>query len=424
MNSTAVNGTALIRRTKQRIPVKFVNIIGRHVRRLGSERKRFDPENMCQEAERRTGLDDFGDESFREPLTVLLDAIRREAHLHTIGWQLMRRQIIGRLCVRLGMQAYWKHRPEVLENQIARPLVIIGLPRTGTTFLFYLLAQDPAHRWLPNWEALNPVPPRSGPDQRRNRAIRINRVLDWLVPEMRRKHAFAADNPSECFHLLLATFETEILPFIIDIPSYRTWLYGRNRLPAYRFYRNQLHVLQNERPRERWLLKTPFHIFNLDILLSVFPDACIVHTHRDPAQALPSTCSLEASFRDLYAERINYGELGRETVEHFACGMDRCLKVRAKAEASHFCDVDYRTLVREPMTVVERIYRQFSFPLSSGAIAQMHTYLADNPQGKHGAHRYSLEDFGLDAETVRIKFKRYSEQFGIDSEAHRTRAHA
>src|SRR5262249_15942657 len=163
--------------------------------------------------------------------------------------------------------------------------------------------------------------PRADPDRRRDRAIRTNRVLDWLVPEMRGKHAFAADNPSECFHLLLATFETEIFPFIIDVPSYRAWLGDRNRVASYPFSRHQLRVLQNERRRERWLLKSPFHIFSLDALLSVLPDACIVYTHRHPVQALPSACSLAASFRDLYAERLDCGELGREIVEHFACGM-------------------------------------------------------------------------------------------------------
>ncbi len=413
MNNTAGDTTTLIRRPRQRLPVKVINIIGNRLGRLA--KKPLDSEEVCREAERRTGLADFGDDSFRQPLAVLLDAIQREAHLHTIGWSLMRTQIIGRLCARLGMLAYWKRRPEVLEDRIIRPLVIIGLPRSGTTFLFNLLAHDPAHRWLPNWEALRPVPPVAGADERRNQAIRTNRLLKWLVPEMQRKHAFAADNPSECFHLLLATFETEVLPFIIDIPSYRTWLYTRNRVASYQFYANELKVLQRERRRERWLLKTPFHIFNLDALLCVFPDACIVHTHRDPLQALPSACSLEDSFRVLYTEKVDYGELGRETLGHFAYGMDRCLNVRAKADATRFYDVDYRTLVSEPMTVVDSIYRHFGFQLSVRARTQMCAYLTNNPQGKYGKHQYTLEDFGLDAGSVRRKFERYTQEFGIDS---------
>jgi hypothetical protein len=418
MGSTGMVDRPLIRPPVQRMPVKFVNAVGSAVGRLGIKRGRWDLASMCRAAERGTGLDDFGDDSFREPLEVLLDSIQREAHLHTVGWHLMLRQIIRRLSIRLEMQAYWKRYPETLENVIARPLFIVGLPRTGTTFLFNLLAQDPAHRWLSNWEALSPLPPRKpGPDDRRCRATRANRMLNWLVPDMRRKHAFAADNPSECFHLLLTTFESEIMPFIIDLPTYQTWLYSRNRLAGYRFYRNQLHVLQHQRWGKRWLLKTPFHIFNLDVLLTVFPDACIIQTHRDPLKALPSTCSLQASFRDLYAETIDCSGLGKQTLEHFAYGLDRCLEVRAKVHADHFWDVDYLTLLRNPVAVVGDIYRHFGFPLTDEVIVKMRAHLANNPQDKHGTHRYSLEEFGLAAETITKRFKQYTQQFRIPSES-------
>jgi hypothetical protein len=411
MASAAIGERSLTRRPVQRMPVRVMNAVGNGCRRLGVERAPLSPEGMCREAAARTGLSDFGDESFRSALEVLADSIEREAHLHVVARHLIRGQIVGRLAGRLQMQSYWTKRPQVLERPLTRPLFILGLPRTGTSLLFYLLAQDPAHRWLSNWEALSPVPGNSSADERRSRAVKNNRLLNWLAPDLRRKHAVQADNPAECIHLQLMTFESEYFPFAMDIPTYRTWLYGRDRVPGYRHYRNQLCVLQDQRWGERWLLKTPFHIFSLDALLAVFPDACIVHTHRDPLEALPSTCSLQATLRDLYADKVDCAQLGRDILEHFAHGMDRCLDVRAKAAPSHFHDLDYRALVRDPMAAVEGIYRRFDFDLTPEARARMLGFLANNPQHGNGAHRYSLADFGLEAETVTARFKRYSDRF-------------
>lgn len=413
MDSIGLTDPPLTRRPIQRMPVKIANAVGGGLGHLGLGRRRADADSLCREAVRRTGLHDFGDESFREPLEVLLDSVHREAHLHPVGQRLIHKQIVGRLGARLQMQDYWTRRPQVLESEIARPLFILGLPRTGTTFLFYLLAQDPAHRWLSNWEAHSPIPRQSAADQRRHHAIRSNRLLNWLVPDLQRKHAFAADNPAECIHLQLMTFESENFPFIIDLPTYRTWLYGRNRVAGYRHYRSQLQVLQDQRRGERWLLKTPFHIFSLDALLSVFPDACVVHVHRDPLETLPSTCSLQMTFRDLYADRIDCAQLGKDVLEHFAYGIDRCLDARASTAADHFHDVHYRGLLRDPMATVERIYRRFGFRLSEEARARMHAYIANNKQHKHGEHRYSLDDFGLDAHAVAARFKRYNEEFQV-----------
>jgi Sulfotransferase family len=397
------------------MPVRVMNAVGNGCSRLGLDGMRLHAEGMCREAVRRTGLSDFGDESFRPALEILVDSIQREAHLHMVGRHLIRQQIIGRLAARLQMQAYWASRPQALEQPIARPLFVLGLPRTGTTLLFYLLAQDPAHRWLSNWEAHNPLPRDSEPDQRRLRAVKSNRLLNWLAPDLRRKHAVAADNPAECIHLQMMTFESEYFPFAVDVPGYRTWLYRRDRVSGYRHYRNQLCVLQDQRWGERWLLKTPFHIFSLDALLAVFPDACIVQTHRDPLEALASTCSLQATLRDLYADKIDCAQLGRDVLEHFAYGMDRCMDARAKVPARHFHDVNYRALVRDPVAVVEGIYRHFGFDLTQDARARMRAFLANNPQHKNGMHRYSLADFGLDAESASTRFKRYTDQFLIPS---------
>jgi hypothetical protein len=418
MDSAAITTSNLVRRPVQRVPVRLVNAVGRGLGHLGVQGSLLGPDAACREAELKTGLDDFGGESFREPLKVLLESTQREARLHPLGWQFTRTQIIRRLGNRLELQAYWKRHPEALETQIVQPLFIIGLPRTGTTLLFNLLARDPTHRWMSFWEAESPVPPATTTaDRRRERATMPIRMLNWMVPEMRSKHIFAADAPEECGMLMANTFESETFSFMTDIPTYRNWLYGRNRVGAYRYYKKQLQLLQHLRRGERWLLKMPFHAFNLDALLTVFPDANIVQIHRDPLKAVPSNCSLQSSYRDLYNETVDCGQLGKDTLEQLGHGLDRCLDVRVQAPAEQFYDVQYPTFVEDPIGVVKGIYRHFGLGITDEVLGQMRGYLANNPKDKHGVHRYSLEAFGLDAETVTRRFKRYTGQFGIASES-------
>jgi Sulfotransferase family len=416
MDSAAIAAGPLVRRPFQRMPVRFANAIGRGLGRLGKAGV-LDPDAACKEAALTTGLDDFGDESFREPLKVLLESAQREARLHPVGWKGIRTQIMRRLENRLTLQACWKSSPEALEAQIRGPLFIIGLPRTGTTLLFNLLARDPAHRWMTYWEAARPVPPKeeSG-DQRRQRATLPLRLLNWMVPEMRSKHFFETDAPEECGLLIANSLEAELFCFEMDVPSYRAWLYERNRVASYRYYKKQLQLLQHLRPGQRWLLKLPFHAFNLDALLTVFPDACIIHTHRDLLKALPSTCSLEASYRDLYAEVVDCRQLGKDTLEQFGRGLDRCLDVRAKAPPGQFYDLHYPKFVADPVGVIKDMYRHFGFAMNHDVLARMRSYLASNPKDKHGVHRYSLAAFGLEPDAVNRRFRRYTEHFRIRPE--------
>ena len=415
--------TPLIRRPVQRLPVKLVNGAIAYLNHLGFKQGDLDAQSACDEAERAVGLDDFGGDFFRAGLGVLLDSIHREAHLHPIGWQSLRAIIIRRLTIRLEMQQFWKQHPEVLQSPIKRPLFILGLPRTGTTLLFNLLAEDPAHRWMANWEVVSPMPPtNSKPDQSRRRAAIASRILNWSAPEMRQKHVYESDTPDECGALMWNTFEAELFAFMIDVPTYRRWLYGRDRLTAYRYYRSQLQTLQHTRSGERWLLKWPFHVFNLDALLAVFPDACIVNLHRDVKKVLPSNCSLQSTWRSLYAEVIDGGQLGKDTFEHLAYGLDRSMDVRATAPTEPFCDVQYSVLMRDPIAVVKDIYRQFDLPLTDAVLERMRSYIANNPQHKHGPHRYSLEDFGIEPQSVTTRFARYNDRFAVPEETPAARA--
>lgn len=407
----------LLRRSFQRLPVKLANTAGDGLSRLGIRPGALEAERLCRKAREKTGLDDFGDEAFREALSILLSAIDREANLHTFGRLLAREWIVRCLAARLQMQAQWKQRPEILEIPVARPLFVVGLPRSGTTLLFNLLAQDPAHRWLTNWEALNLG--RSlvrEPAHAQRGAVRANRLTRWLVPELQRKHALTPELPEECWRLLWNTFEAAVFFTWFDVPSYRTWLLSRDRASGYRYYRAQLQILQERRHAERWLLKAPEHAFNLDALLAAFPDACIVQTHRDPLKVLPSACSLAATLRGLYVPAVDCGRLGVEAVDYFSLGLGRCMAIRGKYSPDRFLDVHYEALVRDPLAAVAGVYRHFDLPLTEESLTRMRGYLAAHGQHEHGVHRYSLADFGMAEAAVSRRFKDYVDYFGIISE--------
>jgi hypothetical protein len=373
-------------------------------------------EDLLRDAERETGLKDFGDNAFLEPLRILLAAAEGEGRLHRYGRGVLHGMVLHTLRNRLHVQSYWKRHPQALELPIRSPVFIVGMPRTGTTLLFNLLAQDPAHRWLPQWEALTPAPPPSyNPDQRREYAVGANRLIDKVLPGLRAIHSTGPDDPEECGPLLRNSFESEQFWVLFDVPSYLDWLGKRERTRSYRYYRNQLKLLQHQRPGRRWLLKSPAHLLALNALLAVFPDANVIQTHRDPLKALPSFCSLVGTNRGLSTAAGDFQRLGAETAILLSDRLNRCFEVRRGA-AGHFHDVQYQALIQDPIGTVEAIYRRFGFDLTEEVLQLMRKFLTDNPRHKHGAHRYSLAQFGLDADTERARFRDYTARFEVPLE--------
>jgi hypothetical protein len=417
--AVAMKPPVLNRRPAQRLPLKLFNVVGAGLQRLGVRVGDLHPEQLCREAIRKTGLRDWGGSEFHEPLGVFLEAVEKAPKLHSFGRVAVHASLVHALSNRLLLQAYWCRYPQVLQLQVKRPLFIMGAPRTGTTLLFNLLAQDPTHRPLLNWEASTPAP-----SPRQNRvdldykyAANVGRQLHYLLPDLRHKHDFGPDAPEECNILFLNTLESEILYFWYDVPHYRAWLNTRDRVGSYANYCNQLKLLQHLRPGHRWLLKSTTHIYSLAALLTVFPDACIIQTHRDPLKVLPSTCSLEATYRGLCYPVVDYARLADESAEQLSLGLTACRVERSRFPAHHFYDAHYRELVRDPIGVLKAIYRQFDFELGHKTVERMAGYLAANPQYKHGVHRYSLEEFGLDARRERARFGDYVNAYQIAEDA-------
>jgi len=398
--------------TTRRPPwVKAVNAAGAALRRAGVRWPAVDAEAMLRAAKRRTGLDDFGDGRFREGLHALVDAFNARDNAHAFGRIFFREFCTGLLVNRLKIQDDLKRHPEILDVPVPRPLIITGLPRSGTTFLHRLMSEDPAGRTMLFWEALEPSPsPRPETyktDPRIARARKSMGLLYRLSPRLATAHEFEAESPEEDNNLFAHEFAAGILGFMFDVPDYVRWLNQQDLVPGYRSMKRQLQLLSWKYRGDYWVLKAPAHLYGLDALLAVFPDANLVVTHRDPLQVIPSVCSLAAGFRGILADRLDLRRLGAEFAEAMAVGPARAAAARADADPARFFDVPYKRLTADPVGTVRDVCRHFGYDFSPDYEARARGWLARNPQHKHGVHRYRLDDFGLDAGTVNRHFAAY-----------------
>jgi len=381
---------------------------------------RFDADALIAAARRRSGLDRFDDEAFREPLQRLLDAIEREARLTPIGRLITRTRLIGVLENRLRAQALFERNPEILEERVAAPIFIVGLQRTGTTMLQRLLAADPGLRALASWEALNPAPLPRRPWHRRDprigRAVLAEKGLRYLAPDFFAIHPVEAEAPEEEVILLDYSFLSTVAEATLHVPSFAAWLETQDQTPAYRYLRTMLQLLQWQTRGDRWILKTPHHLEWIDTLLAVFPDARIIQTHRDPLKTLASFCSMIAHGRGVFSDQLDPHEVGAHWWRKTVRQVDRAMASRDARGGEAFLDVSYYDLMADPMAQVERIYDFIGRPLDADVRARMATSRRENPQNKHGQHRYQLEDFGLDRAAVEAGFAAYRERHGIRHE--------
>lgn len=380
----------------------------------------LDEETLLGEAQRVTGLNNFGDESFRIPLQIVLESLNKEAHLNTLGRALHRRYLFQLLVRRLRIQEDFKRYPEIGKVPIEKPLFVLGLPRSGTSFLHNLLSQDPSNRWLHLWELFNPSPSpdylTKETDPRIGEAESLIGFYNSLVPQLSTAYYLDPKGPEECNILLEHDFTSLLFEVRANVPSYSEWFLNQDLVPSYRYYRQQLQLLAWKWSGDRWLLKAPIHLHYLSALMTVFPDACIVHTHRDPLKALPSLCSLFALIRGLYTDRVDLGAIGQNRLNWLATGIERSMQMRQNIPAQQVYDLNYLNFISDPIRTVHQIYDYFGYDFSPVLEENLKQYITNNPQHKHGVHRYSLEQFGLDASKVTQTFEDYCLQFNIPSE--------
>jgi hypothetical protein len=370
-------------------------------------------------ARRRTRLDDFGEPSFREPLSRLLAAIESEAALTPVGRLITRERLVGLLMNRLRAVSFFERRPEVRQGELDPPIVIAGLPRTGTTLLHRLLAVDRSLRPLLSWEALNPapIPGRHAAQGRSDPRIRIaersRRGLAYLAPDFLAVHPVDPHAPEEEILLLDVSFRSTVAEAILRVPSFARWLEAQDQTPAYEMLRDLLKLLSWQGGGRRWVLKTPHHLEWLDTLLAVFPGATIVQTHRDPAKILPSLCSLVAHGRGVFSDEVDPIEIGLEWSAKVRRMIERAMASRDRHGEERFADVAYEALVHDPMAEVTRLYARIGLELTTETRRAMEATLREHGRERHGKHVYSAADFGLDEGRIGEDFAAYRARFRV-----------
>jgi len=403
--------------------LRLLNGVGGALRGLGLPLLDLDEESLLARASRRTGLDDFGDDQFRAPLGVLLDGLEREAALTILGRVIVRSDLIRLLENRLSMVDARRRHPEIAAGRIARPLVIVGLPRTGTTILHQLLAQDPANRVPMTWEVMHvhPAPERATyeTDPRIAAVEKHLSGVDRLIPNFKSMHPMGSQLPQECVAMTAHDFASMVFTTTHTLPTYQAWLDRHELGWVYASHRRQLQYLQWHCPAERWVLKSPGHLWTLDALLAEYPDARIVQTHRDPLRVIASLASLVALLRSMSSDAIDRIAIGREWTERLAAGLHHAMRVRAArpADAVPVFDMHFQEFIRDEIGMVRRIYTHFDLELTPDAEGRMRRFLAANPKDKHGAHRYTLADAGLEVGEERARYREYAERYQVASEA-------
>ncbi len=395
--------------------IRLANRAGAGLARAGVRMPALDASKLLARAERRTGLSDFGDDSFREGLERLARGLADEANLSQVGRIVAHYNLVDHLCVRLRLIAYRRHRPEVARQEIKRPVFILGLPRTGTTILFELLAQDPAMRAPASWEVAKPVPPPTtcnyDTDKRRAQVARLLPVMEKLAPGFRRIHAIDAHLPQECVYLLASHFMSEQFAYMYNLPGYRQWLLESDMGPAYRWHRDFLQHLQVDCPGERWVLKSPAHLGYLETLLAQYPDACIIWTHRRPLDAMASFASLTGTLHGGFSDHVDPVATAQQEVSHYARVASAGLAQRDRLGEERFFDAGFEAICDDPLAVVRDIYERFSLPLAPGVLDRMRRYLEQRPRHLYGKHEYSTAAFGLRRDSEAANFGVYLDRF-------------
>ncbi|MEV6599980.1 sulfotransferase [Actinoplanes sp. NPDC051346] len=375
-------------------------------------------DDLHASATRLTGLDDFGDDDYVEGLRVLLDSYASESALTPVGSKATRAMVRSGLVSRLLSEAAWRRHPDHASVAVSRPIFVTGLPRTGTTALHRLLAADPAHQGLELWlaEAPQPRPPRhlweshpvyaalQGSYGRHHEAD----------PEFMGMHYTAADQVEECWRLLCQSMMSVSYECLAHIPSYSQWLSGQDWTAAYRRHRRNLQLIGLPDRDRRWVLKNPSHLFALDALLTAYPDAVVIQTHRAPRTAIASVCSLNARAARGWSERFSGDTVGRDQLELWSRGARRFLADRARHSPEHFVDVDYDDFVSDPLATVAAIYDRLGLRLTAQARFAMEVLHARSGSGaRRPAHTYELADFGLTAAEVDEAFGEYLAVHGV-----------
>jgi hypothetical protein len=377
--------------------------------------------DLIASAQKRTGLDDFGQWNFREPLEVLLHAYENESALTTFGRLAARWDMSRMLTNLLRLRREEAEHPEILRESITQPIFILGMPRSGTTFLHNLLILDPNLRIPLCWQTILPYPLSDDPDtpDRRERVVRRQLAgFLRLAPHLPELHPLAANGAQECIEITGQVFQSMRYDTTHYVPSYEQWLDRAGHLEAYRFHRRFLQHLQHQDRPRRWVLKSPDHIFAFSALEKVYPDARFIFVHREPLRVLASVAKLTEILRWPFTRRVDRDQIGRQVMRRWRQGADALVAVSDRYRHSdRLLHLRHDDLIGDPIGTVKHIYRHFGMVLEEATARRFQQAIARRPNWGYGRNHYRLDEFGLEASEVKRAFEAYADYFGLASEA-------
>jgi hypothetical protein len=372
---------------------------------------------LHEAARAATGLENFGGSSYLLGLRRLIAAYATDLPDDLAIREACFAMTLPGLVGRLHSERGWAEHPQCLGRPIERPLVIAGIPRTGTTALHMLLAQDPQFQGLERWLIPNPIvrPARALWDAHpfHRAAIRSVQALVEASPTAMAVHGIGADDVDECLALMMQEFVTNQLPSLLDLPSYDAWFLEQDEAPSYHRLADNLRLIGFAESEKTWLLKNPTHLLRMETLLAVFPDARVIHTHRDPVTSIVSTCKMLAAFRGNPLPGSPAARaIGPRQLRVYKRAVEHTMAVR-KRFPEQFHDVHQNALLENPMDVVRGVYAFFKFDLDSEAEARMRRWIKEHPAPRRADHEDAAADFGLTEAEIRREFAAYAEHYGL-----------
>jgi hypothetical protein len=375
-------------------------------------------DELVEHAIGRAATDDFGADTWREGLRILVDSFNTEASLTELGEQVVTDQLVGFLVNRLEVEACYQANPDIDEGRIEAPLFGLGLPRTGSTALSFLLAADRRRRSLRTWEAGQPCPPPTAATEESDPRIARTQagldVVNEMFPDFAGMLPRSATGPQECLLVMALEFRSMVFEGYGAVPSYTEWLLSCDMVPAYRYHERVLKLLQWRCPPRRWWLKSPAHMASIEALDAVYPDARFVMTHRDVASVIPSLCALKHALTSPLTSRMETTALGRREADLWHEALQRTLALRDAGREERFFDVSFARMQAAPLEAVAELYRALGDELQADARARMAQWWEDNAPQRRAGPSPDPAAFGIDEKDLRERFDFYRRRFLSD----------
>lgn len=381
---------------------------------------RLKSREIIEAANHATTTDLAADTALTEALECYIESAETDANLNTFGRLAVKNMLVGALTSRFALEHWYQQRPELQLETIDKPWIVIGLPRTGTSILSILLGLDPFNRALLQWEAQHPVPPstlaNAEEDPRIAQHAKTVAQMHKINPAISSMHPFGSTLAEECTAVFTYSLRTIGMETIAFTPTYGRWLDAADATPAYQIHKKMLQALQQVQPTPHWVMKSPNHLWNLPAMLSAYPNARVIWTHRDPAKLVPSLASLNSTMQMPFTRELNAPRVGEYWASKVDTAIERAINFDANADTPWCCHVQYQDLISEPQQTLNRIYNHFDTSTSQLHLQRVKAWLGQRPQHSAGTHRYDAADFGWTKDSLNQRYRDYRERYQIPAE--------